>query len=382
MTSCSQLSENAHLALETIHGNQTRGIPIWQINPMEHRIIDRIAGVPEGTYVNKPLETYMAMLRASSVCMIDQFIPYNPLSMKSEGYDENSERTATTGATELILDGITIDSPDAVAEHMESILIPKYIKEAKTFDAEAWRTWIMEHETSEQKQIGADFLKAPYGWVQFPGYLYHIYGYENYFMAYALYPEITEAYFSASADLWALKNAASVPLYQSGALPPMHRLDHDMADSRSTLTSLESLDRMWFPHFSRAIKPLVDAGVTLIWHCDGNLMDMVPRLLECGLGGFQGFQYEDGMDYERICNMKTREGKELLIIAGVSVTRTLPMGTPKNVADEMKWLVKHGPKQGLFLGGSSSIAPGVSWENIKALIDGFAYYRKHGRKEI
>ena len=27
---------------------------------------------------------------------------------------------------------------------------------------------------------------------------------------------------------------------------------------------------------------------------------MVPRLLEIGLRGFQGFQYEDGMDYELI----------------------------------------------------------------------------------
>lgn len=91
----------------------------------------------------------------------------------------------------------------------------------------------------------------------------------------------------------------------------------------------------------------------------------VLRLLECGLRGFQGFQYEDGMDYPKICAMKDRDGRELLIIAGVSVTRTLPHGTPADVRDEMKFLVEHGPRQGLFLNASSSIAPGVPWENLK-----------------
>ena len=60
---------------------------------------------------------------------------------------------------------------------------------------------------------------------------------------------------------------------------------------------------------------------------DGNLMRLVPRLLECGINGFQGFQYEDGMDYLKICAMKARDGTDLIIMAGVSVTRTLPLGT-------------------------------------------------------
>ncbi len=108
-------------------------------------------------------------------------------------------------------------------------------------------------------------------------------------------------------------------------------------------------------------------------------MEMVPRLIEAGLGGFQGFQYEDGMDYEKICAMKTCDGEDLIIIAGVSVTVTLPKGTPADVKKEMAWLVEKGPKKGLFLGCSSSIAPGVPWENIQVLIEGFRYYREHGR---
>ena len=153
------------------------------------------------------------------------------------------------------------------------------------------------------------------------------------------------------------------------------RADHDMADQRGTLVDIKSLDRMWFPHFKRCIDPLVKAGVTVIWHCDGYLMDMFPRLLECGLSGFQDFQYEYGMDYEKICAMKPKNGDRLFIVAGVSVTKTLPFGTPDDVRKEMKWLVEKGSKTRLSMACSSSIAPGVPWANMEALLEGFKYYR-------
>ena len=132
--------------------------------------------------------------------------------------------------------------------------------------------------------------------------------------------------------------------------------------------------------FARAIAPYLDAGIRLIWHCDGNLMDMVPRLLACGLGGFQGFQYEDGMDYEAICRMKDRNGGPLLIWGGVSVTKTLPHGTREDVKKEMKWLVRHAPPAGFSLAASSSVAPGTNRENIKTMMEGLKYYREHGRE--
>jgi uroporphyrinogen decarboxylase len=152
-----------------------------------------------------------------------------------------------------------------------------------------------------------------------------------------------------------------------------------MADSRGTLVDVRTLDRLWFPHFTRCMQPLLATPVRLIWHCDGNLMQMVPRLLDAGLHGFQGFQYEDGMDYPRICAMKTRGGDSLIIVAGVSVTRTLPFGSAADVKREIDWLVENGPPTGLFLGGSSSITPGVPWRNIEMLVAGIRYYYVHGR---
>ena len=373
------LSENAQLALDTILQKPVKGIPIWLINPMEHRIIDRLAGEPEGTYRRAYEPTYLKMLRAASCCLMDQYIPDNPLSMGSHGYESDTARGATTGVEEIVRDGITIDSPEAVVEHMEKVVFPQLRKAAAEFDEDRRVRDIIDGERRIQRAIGPTMLKAPYGCAGFPGLAYGTYGYVNYFMAYALYPEVMEQHFSLQADCCAKWNRATARAYREGNLPPLLRLDHDMADSRGTLVDIKSLDKIWFPHFARSLEPMLKTDVRMIWHCDGNLSRMVPRLLECGLRGFQGFQYEDGMDYERICRMKDREGRDLVIIAGVSVTRTLPHGKSADVKREMEWLVRNGPRTGLFLGGSSSIAPGVPWENMKALVDGFAYYREHGR---
>jgi len=61
------------------------------------------------------------------------------------------------------------------------------------------------------------------------------------------------------------------------------------------------------------------------------------------------------------------------------VTTTLPHGTPVDVRDELRFLVENGPRTGLILGASSSITPGVPWENLRTLVDGLKHYREHGR---
>jgi hypothetical protein len=371
-------TDTARLALDTIHRESVRGIPSWLLNVMEHAHIGRLAGLPDDAYVRAPEPTYLAMLEALGTCLMDQFLWDNPLTMGSHGY-EGAALGATTGGGPPVLDGITISGPEAVVDHLERFVFPRLEQAARDFDEEARYRQILATESALQERIGPTMLKSGYAFVGLPCMAYGEYGYEPYFSAYALYPEVMERHFALQADLALRNNRAAARAYAEGHLPPLYRMDHDMADSRGTLVRIESLDRIWFPHLARCLEPLLRTDVNLIWHCDGNLMAMVPRLLEVGFAGFQGFQYEDGMDYERICRMKTRDGRSLIIIAGVSVTRTLPMGTPDDVKQELDWLVKNGPPAGLFLGGSSSIAPGVPWDNMVTLKEGLAYYRQHGR---
>lgn len=381
----SNLGENARLAWKNIRLEPTHGIPSNLVYTMDMPLMEQIAGHPIGSYKKNPEKVYIDFHRKIGTCAIDQFLALNALTMTADGYDSHTEHTATTGAEGILYDGISIDSPEAVVEHLEKVIFPALKKETEQcrIDDNAAVIALIEQEHRMQQMIGTDILKIPYepydNFQAFPRLRYKEYGYENYFMAYALYPEVMEKDFSLQADLAIKRNTIAARAFELGNLPKLLRLDHDMADSRGMLANIKSLDSIWFPHFYRAVAPLVRAGVRLIWHCDGNLMDLFPRLVQAGISGFQGFQYEDGMDYINICRMKDRNNKPLLIWAGVSVTRTLPFGTSDDVKKEIDWLVEYGPQHGLSLGVSSSAAPGIRHENIMTMINGFQYYRKHGR---
>jgi hypothetical protein len=346
---------------------------------MQHDQIERLAGTGPGSYRRDPHGVYLKMQYAIGTCLLDQYLAENPLSMGSAGFEPDTARTATTGSDKIECDGLLIDSPEAVAEHLERFEFPRLQQAAASFDEDHRTTEIIAGEAALQAKLGPTILKSGYGFVSFPVLDYTRYGYAAYFMALALFPDLLGRHFALQAELALRNNRAAARAYREARLPPLFRLDHDMADSRGTLAHIRLLDRLWFPHFSRCLQPLLKTGVRLIWHCDGNLMQMVPRLLEVGIRGFQGFQYEDGMDYAKICKMKAQGGEDLLIIAGVSVTRTLPFGTPAKVRDELNWLVECGPPTGLFLAASSSITPGVPWDNLEMLVEGLKYYREHGR---
>jgi len=75
--------ERARLALDTILGQPgggtlsvndlaVKGIPTWEINPMEWRMIDRLACLPEGSYRRDPVPTYHRMYEQIGICLVDQ----------------------------------------------------------------------------------------------------------------------------------------------------------------------------------------------------------------------------------------------------------------------------------------------------------------------
>lgn len=372
-------SGTAELAARVLAMEPVSAIPTWLVNFMDMDYQERWAGVEPGTYRREPDAVHRAFLRRAGGCFVDQYLATNPLTMESHGFDHDTMRTATTGASEVVRDGIVVDSPEAVVEHLERFEFPRMEAAlAAEIDEASEAERLLSIERELQAALAPELLKVPYGdgFGHMPCLRYGEYGYVNYLTAFVMYPEVMERDFRLQADLAIRRNRVGAKSIVDGGLPRVLRLDHDMADSNGTLVDVRALDALWFPHFDRALEPYRAAGIRLLWHCDGNLMEMVPRLIECGIGGFQGFQYEDGMDYVRICRMKARDGGPLMIWGGVSVTRTLPFGAPDDVRREIDWLVEHAPPVGFVLGTSSSVTPGVPWENLDALLEGFRYYRE------
>ena len=205
-------SENVQLAWDTLLHRPARGIPVSWVNFMQHAWIERLAGAAPGDYARDPERVYVACQAAIGACVLDQYIPCNPLEMGDLGYDK-ADKTATQGAEQVVVDGMLIDSPEAVVEHMERFTFSALRQAIAAFDEDRRVQEIVANEAAVQAELGADILKTGYGFVTFPALDYSRYGYTNYFQAYALYPDVMERHFSLQADLCRLGNrAARVPM--------------------------------------------------------------------------------------------------------------------------------------------------------------------------
>ncbi len=132
------ISANAQCALDTIRQKPVKGIPSWLLHVMELRHIERLAGAAPGAYRRDPDGVYLAFQRAIGTCLLDQYLADNPLTMGDQGF-EGTRPGATTGAEEIVLDGVPIDSPEAVVEHLERVVFPGLRRAIRTFDEAARR---------------------------------------------------------------------------------------------------------------------------------------------------------------------------------------------------------------------------------------------------
>jgi len=353
----------------------TDGIPQWILHPMDPRWVENLLGEPAGTYFTDPVDFTLRMHRRLGVSFLDQLVTIQP-EIASDGWH------VEVSSQPPVMDGIVIDSPEAVARHYEQFVIPGLEQAIRDFprNAPEIRRRYVEGFRAMQERLGPEILYVPYGEVQHkPIFRYSIYGYVPYFQFYALYPTLQAEAFRLEADYAVLHNGLLGQAIIEEGFPPLVRVDHDMTGSQGTMADLRSLDAIYFPQLERALRPLIDRGIQLLWHCDGNVNDLIPRLLDMGFAGFQGFQYEYGVDYPAIARRTTRDGKPLILIVGASVTTTLVFGKPEDVHREIDWLVENSAEASIALGATSSICPGTPWPNIDALVESLRYYRQHGK---
>lgn len=351
------------------------GIPSWILVVMDVAWTERLLGEPPGAYETDPVGLELRQKQVLGTAIFDQLVVTPPTQVES-GFG------GRVSAHQAVVDGKPIEGPEDVLHHYEDVVIPGLEHAIAHFPerAEGLRTeWLAGFRSLEQR-LGPETLLIPYDGVQEkPVFRYFSYGYEPYFMFFALYPEVQEEAFRLEGSYAELHNAVLAQTIVDEGIPPIVRSDHDMTSATGPMANIEVLDRIYFPHLERAMRPLIDRGIQVLWHCDGDVNLLVPRLLEMGFSGFQGFQDECNMDYPAIAKMRRRDGEPLTLIVGASVTTTMVFGTPDDVRREVDWLVRESGDSYLALGGSSSICPGTPWENIDALVERMRFYQEHGK---
>ena len=117
----------------------------------------------------------------------------------------------------------------------------------------------------------------------------------------------------------------------------------------------------------RAISPQ-----TRIWyHSDGNIMDIVPEMVEAGLNILNPLQPEC-LDLDAI----HREfGKVLTFDGTIGTQSTMPWGKPQDVRARVKEVIqKYGQKGGLIISPTHVLEPEVPLANIDAFADACREY--------
>ncbi|MDR1190441.1 MAG: hypothetical protein LBK60_02085 [Verrucomicrobiales bacterium] len=200
-----------------------------------------------------------------------------------------------------------------------------------------------------------------------PFALYQKYGYIAFLSACALYPEAVGKIWRVRALVARERAKLLAPLYAELDLVPLLFCGEDLCNNSGPMVSPELLRRYYFPVVKDILAPLVAAGVRVVHHCDGDIRPVVDDFIATGFSGLQGFQYELGLEIPELRGKKAAGGRDLLFFAGLSVTRTLPFGTPDEVRREVDYFFDATDNgRGLFLFTSNVTGVEVPWENLVA----------------
>lgn len=254
---------------------------------------------------------------------------------------------------------------------LESVLegikaLPERAELEARFDEErAYAAFVAELQ-SKQAQCG-DILWCQADWHMIPKALwYHEFGYEPALMLVGLYPDQGRRLIEYSAvrgRQWATLRARAI---REGLHPRAILTGEDLCSQQGPMVSPAYLRREYFPWVEYALEPLLEVGAKIVWHCDGNYRPLLDDVLACGIGGLQGFQQECGMDLTWLVDLRTRQGDPLLIFGPMSVTTTLPHGTPDDVQANVHWAMDLcRDKASLVFFTSNTITPDIPLENIR-----------------
>lgn len=143
-------------------------------------------------------------------------------------------------------------------------------------------------------------------------------------------------------------------------------LADDLSHASGYFISPDFYRKALFPWFRRYGEIAAARSLPLIYHCDGDIWEVLPDLVECGITALQPIEPK-AMD---IVEAKRRWGDRLALIGNIDLGYTLTRGSPQEVEAEVRQRIRDlGPGGGYCVGSSNSITTYVPLANYRALIE-------------
>lgn len=199
---------------------------------------------------------------------------------------------------------------------------------------------------------------------------YQEFGYENFFMLFGLYEKHIRKLMEIGCVRGRNNGRLVARAIEEGLHPKAMFFGEDICNQRGPMVNPAFLEKYWAPLLRRSLEPLNQVGCRTIWHCDGDVRPILDMLLDCGIGGLQGFQPECGMTIDYVTKKRTSNGNRLLILGPLSVTGELPVLTSGEVRQKVEYAIQccRGNAD-LILFTANTINPDVPLENIRAMYD-------------
>jgi len=143
-------------------------------------------------------------------------------------------------------------------------------------------------------------------------------------------------------------------------------LSDDLGDSRRGFMKLSHFRQYYLPYLADLVEYVDGLGVPVLLHCCGHLSDYLPDLAaETKISAIHPLQRTAGMDLRWV---KEHYGDRFCLIGNIDSSRTLPYGTPEDVAVEVRAAIDAAAAGGGYiLASDHSLHDGISVENILAM---------------
>jgi len=170
-------------------------------------------------------------------------------------------------------------------------------------------------------------------------------------------------------ELAALNNQFALPAVRAIAQAGVDAIivSEDLGDSSREFLRLEQFRELYLPSIADIVHEITASGLPAILHSCGHISGYLDDLVATGLSAVHPLQRTAGMD---LATVKAKYGDRICIIGNIDSSRTLPYGTPQDVAAEVREALRIAmPGGGFVVASDHSLHDGIPVANILAMFD-------------
>lgn len=166
-----------------------------------------------------------------------------------------------------------------------------------------------------------------------------------------------------------LRDCSYLPLLEAGV--PIIYWGEDLGQKERLLLSVAQHQQFFAKYLKELAKLVHSYGAKLVMHSDGNVSEVIPTLIECGIDGLQALEPASGM---KLGEMTQKYGHRLAFLGALD-QRVLCWGSVQDTINLVKLNIRDGVNSGgIFALGPSHQPIGAKAENMFAMAEAIKKY--------